>query len=373
MKALSIISRILVGLLFIISGLIKANDPLGFSYKLDEYFVVFGIPWMSSLSLALSIFICIMEVGLGVAVLLGTRIIQVSWLLLLMILFFTWLTGYSAITNSVTDCGCFGDAIKLTPWESFYKDIALLVLILIIFLYRKHIKPVKPLALSTGITVLAILGTSYFTYHCYAHLPVKDFRPYAIGKNLKAQMEIPEGAPKDIFDTKLFYEKDGVVKEFTSDNYPWDDSTWVWKDTKSVLVTAGYKPPIHDFVITDEDGTDHTADIVEEENYLFLSISYDLSKYDLKAVSRLNGLAADAKEKGIPFYGLTSTIATEADIFRHENQIFYDIWFADGTMLKTIIRSNPGLVLLHNGTILMKWHANDIPSFEDIAAKYMTK
>ncbi|MBL0342460.1 MAG: hypothetical protein IPP71_17070 [Bacteroidetes bacterium] len=228
---------------FIVSGLIKANDAIGFSYKLEEYFTVFGTPWMNSYALFLAAFVCVLEIILGVAVLFGTRMVTVAWLLLLMILFFTFLTFYSAYFNKVTDCGCFGDALKLTPWQSFTKDVILLFFVGIIFIDRKNIqhKDLKsdsinsivalvliayfslsvinwsfPLFFSAGLlfaTIMlkqllpkipntVVLGLSgilsvYFSYYCLNHLPVKDFRPYAIGKNINEGMQVPEGAPKD--------------------------------------------------------------------------------------------------------------------------------------------------------------------------------
>ncbi|GIV43568.1 MAG: hypothetical protein KatS3mg035_0691 [Bacteroidia bacterium] len=242
MKVIVTISRILVGLLFIVSGLIKANDPIGFSYKLDEYWQVFGMEWMSPMSLAISVFICVAEVVLGVAVLFGAQMVLVSWSLLLMIIFFTFLTFYSAYFNKVTDCGCFGDAVKLTPWESFTKDVVLLVFILIIFFYRNKVKSVfKSKVGDWALILIATIATGYFSLHCINHLPVKDFRPYAIGKNIKEQMTLPEGAKKDIYEITLVYKNTvtGEVKEFSQTDYPWQDSTWMWQETKNILVQKG--------------------------------------------------------------------------------------------------------------------------------------
>src|SRR6266496_4062431 len=190
-KFLTITSRILVGVLFIISGFIKANDPLGFSYKLDEYFTVFHMEWMSAISLGLAIFISVFEIAVGFALLLGARIKQTAWTLLIMILFFLFLTFYSAYFDVVKDCGCFGDALHLSPWQSFSKDVALLVLVLIIFFNRKNITPLFGERASSLIAYTGFLVALFFTIYTYRHLPVIDFRPYKIGTNILEGMKLP--------------------------------------------------------------------------------------------------------------------------------------------------------------------------------------
>jgi len=194
MKLLANIARVLVGVLFIISGFIKANDPLGFSYKLDEYFVVFHMEWLSSISLALAILICAAEIGLGVATLMGAKMNFTAWSLLLMIVFFTFLTFYSWYFNKVTDCGCFGDALHLTPLQSFEKDLVLLALILLIFAQRRHIMPLLGQTASTVVSWLGFAGSMLFSIQCYRHLPTIDFRPYKIGANIQEGMKLPPNA-----------------------------------------------------------------------------------------------------------------------------------------------------------------------------------
>jgi uncharacterized membrane protein YphA (DoxX/SURF4 family) len=373
MKQITGISRLLVGLLFIISGLIKANDPLGFSYKLDEYFVVFNISWLSFSSLFLAMFISVIEIGLGIAVLMGVMMRKASWALLLMIIFFTGLTGFSAITNKVTDCGCFGDALKLTPWQSFYKDIVLLVLIGIIFFMRNRIKPLIGNMPGLSITWIGTALSLYFTYFCLNHLPVKDFRPYAVGKDWVKQMEIPPDAPKSEYKTVLLYSKDGLTQEFASDNYPWDDSTWVWVDTKSVLITEGFKPPIHDFVITNSEGSEITDDLLTTKGFHFILVAYDLEKTNKKIQPTVSLFAAAAEKMNIPFRGLTATGAEKTEAFRHDYQSGFQYYFADATTLKTIIRSNPGLILMNDSKVVMMWHYNDIPRFGEVVSRYGIK
>jgi uncharacterized membrane protein YphA (DoxX/SURF4 family) len=369
MKLITSVCRLLVGLLFIVSGFIKANDPLGFSYKLDEYFTVFHIPALSTISLYLAIGICAVEIALGFATLLGAKMRFVTWSLLLMILFFSFLTFYSAYFNVVKDCGCFGDALHLKPWQSFLKDVILLVLILPLFFYRKRIMPLTAEQNATGLSWLGLFLSTSFSIYCYRHLPVIDFRPYAVGKNIPEGMKVPANAPIDVYQTTLWYEKDGVVKEFTDKNYPWQDSTWKFKDSKNVLIKEGAKPAIHDFSLTDAGGSDYTEDLIKNPEYNFMLVSYDLTKVNTSKQKAINEFADSCEKAHIKFIGLTATPPTETDKIRHEWQMPYDFYFCDATALKTIIRSNPGLVLLKNGTVINMWHYNDFPVFNLVRTK----
>jgi len=412
MKKLSWISRMLVGALFIVSGLIKANDAIGFSYKLEEYFTVFGTPWMNDYALLLAAFICILEIILGVAVIFGTRMVTVSWLLLLMIVFFTFLTFYSAYFNKVTDCGCFGDALKLTPWESFTKDLVLLFFVLIIFFDRKNIKHTNiksdltncgvalvliaffslfvinwtfPVWFAAGLFVATailkqvltmmpntvVLGLSgiisgFFTYHCLNHLPIKDFRPYAIGKNIMAGMSIPEGAPKDSIQMVFQYKKGDQVYEFTPDSLPQDLDQYEFVDRVDKVIKKGYVPPIHDFKIADAEDQDFTEEFLSNPDYSFMLVAYDLTQTNAAIQPKINEFVKKCDENKLQFFGITSTAPSDADKFRHEFQSMFNYYYCDATTLKTIIRSNPGLVLLQKGTVIDMWHYNDFPNFADV-------
>ena len=374
MKYLVTLSRILVGVLFIISGFIKANDTLGFSYKLDEYFMVFNTPFFSNFSVALAQFICVAEIVLGVATLVGWRMNIVSWLLLLMIVFFTFLTFYSAYFDVVKDCGCFGDALKLKPWESFWKDIFLLVFILIIFLWRNKIKPLFSMKATRGVVIASVIVCSLFTYYTYAHLPYIDFRPYAIGKNIKEGMVLPPGAVMDSVVIVFKYKaKDGSLKEFSVDQLPEDLDNYEYVDRLDKIVREGDKPKIHDFKIVDAAGTDFTDQFLNHADYSFMLVAYELGKSNKKVQQKVNQLADACNKNKVQFFGITSTVASETDLFRHENQNMFDYYFCDGTTLKTIIRSNPGLVLLKNGTVIDMWHHNDFPSWDEVNKKYFKK
>jgi len=366
-------SRIFVGILFIISGLIKANDPLGFSYKLEEYFTVFGWDFFKPMALTLSVAITVFEIVCGIAVLVGSRMKLFAWLILLMIIFFTFLTFYSAYFNKVTDCGCFGDALHLTPWQSFSKDIILLIFILPIFLWRKNINPMFKVKADNGIILASTALSFWFNMHCINHLPVKDFRPYKIGTNLVKEMEIPEGAPVDEYETKLVYKnkKTGEKKEFTTAEYSkasylWEDTlSWAWDTTLSKLVKEGFKPHIHDFAITNDDGNNVTDSVLKKQGYTLLIINYNLSKSSKEHQPEINKLVAECDKAGIPVIGLTASVS-EKEAYRHEVQAMYPYFTTDETALKTVVRSNPGLVLLKKGTVVNMWHHNDVPTFSEM-------
>jgi len=373
MKYLVIFSRFIVGVLFIISGLIKANDPLGFSYKLEEYFAVFGWDFFKPMALSLSVAITVFEIICGVAVLIGSRMRLFAWLLLLMILFFTFLTFYSAYFNKVTDCGCFGDALHLTPWQSFSKDIILLIFILPIFLWKDRINPMFGSKADNGL----ILGTTalsfWFNLHCINHLPIKDFRPYKIGTNLIKEMAIPDGAPVDEYETKLVYKnkKTGDKKEFTTTEYSkasylWEDTlTWAWDTTLTKLIKEGFKPHIHDFNITNNEGENVTQNVLNKPGYTLLIINYNLNKSSKEHQPEINKLVSECEKTGISVIGLTASVS-ESEAFRHEVQAMYPYYTTDETALKTVVRSNPGLVLLKQGTVVNMWHHNDVPTIDKL-------
>jgi uncharacterized membrane protein YphA (DoxX/SURF4 family) len=372
MKILSGISRLLVGVLFIISGFIKANDPLGFSYKLDEYFQVFNMPWLSLISLVLAVVICAFEIGLGVAILIGARMVHASWSALLMILFFTFLTFYSWKFDVVKDCGCFGDALHLTPFQSFMKDVVLLVLILFIFVQRRQIAPLFGEKFSTFLAYSGFVASILFSVYCLRHLPVIDFRPYAIGKSIPDGMKLPEGAVTDSVVMVFIYEKDGQQIELDMDGLKSIDDTYKFIDRKDKVIRQGDKPPIHDFSISSADGTDITDDVLSNEA-IFLLVAYDITKSDDDIQGMVNDFAALCQDNSIEFIGLTSSLTADVDKFRHEHNTMFDYYYCDGTTLKTMIRSNPGLMLLKKGTVAGMWHYNDFPSFDEVNKEFLSQ
>ena len=355
------IARFLVGGLFIFSGIIKINDPAGTAIKLEEYFTVFAADFASfftafvPFALLLSVVLSVLEVVLGVAVLLNYRMKITAWILLGLIVFFTFLTFYSAYFNKVTDCGCFGDAIKLTPWQSFIKDIVLLVLVVLIFIYRKTLQPV--LSSKAGDVCIGVVTALNIFLAVYAiqHLPYIDFRPYKVGNNIPAQM-MPEEAPV----TEYIFMKEG--KKIRSKDYLSADDGYEYVDAEIMNLDKA-TPKISDYQVTSTEGEDFTEQTFEG-NKLFIII-HDASKADVENVKDINRLVEGLPSAIEPMV-LTSTAENVFDAFRHEVQLAVPYYFADATVLKAMIRSNPGLMLLQNGTVLGKWHGNDVPGVDQL-------
>jgi uncharacterized membrane protein YphA (DoxX/SURF4 family) len=359
MKIIVTISRLFVGALFIFSGLIKLNDPIGFSFKLEEYFgaTVLDLPVFEPYALLIAVFVVVFEVLLGVFLLIGYKPKFTVWSLLGMIMFFTFLTFYSAYFNKVTDCGCFGDAIKLTPWESFTKDIILLVFILVLFFGVKHIKPVFG---KLGLIVISF-GSFIFcfglVYYVLMHLPVKDFRPYKIGDNIIQNMIVPNDAPKAVIDYHWKFNINGEEKTITTrGSYPNVDGEYISVETKTIK--EGYEAPIHDFSM-EHDDEDFTEDLLNEDK-LLIFISYNLATAKKDGLNKLEAIANEAVKKGFKVIGLTASGLEEQQLMSEQYGLDFGFYCCDETALKTIVRSNPGILKLNKGTILQKLHWNDL-------------
>ncbi|NIJ53693.1 BT_3928 family protein [Dyadobacter arcticus] len=358
MKIAAQISRVIVGLLFIFSGAIKLNDPIGTQYKLEEYFEVFAadLPALHDffmslvpLSLYFSVFLCTAEVVLGIALLVGYKPKTISWLLLLIILFFTFLTFYSAYFNRVTDCGCFGAAIKLTPWSSFGKDLFLLVLIIIIVWNRRKFQ-----AMPTGIiVVLSTIASLGVAVYALRHLPIMDLLPYRVGASIPGQLK-----PSEPLRYLYIFEKDGKTSEY--EKYP-SDTTLVFKEM--VVLNEDAKPKITDYKVWNDAG-DFTEETFKGSK-LFLIIK-SLSDINTAALPDINKLISSVKTKGIEPIILTSGNSEEIVSFLNAHQLTAPYYYVDATVLKTILRSNPGLWLLKDGIVKGKWHYNDTPTPEEV-------
>ncbi|MCV2486868.1 DoxX family protein [Flavobacterium sp. SH_e] len=352
-------SRLFVGVLFIISGLIKLNDPVGFSYKLAEYFSepVFNMPFLEPLALGLAIFLVILEVVLGVMLLVGYKSKLTIWALLLLIVFFTFLTFYSAYFDVVKDCGCFGDALHLTPWQSFTKDIVLLFFILILFTNKKLVKPLFSKLVTNIITLISIILCVFMAVWVINHNPIKDFRPYKVGTNIEKGMEIPEGAPKSVVEMIFIYKVNGVEKEFTEKDLMNIPEGAVFVDRKDKVISEGYVPPIHDFTMTKDD-SDYKEELLKEPK-LLIYVTYDLNLSNPEGMKKLAKVTADAKAKGYKVIGMTASGADEIAKAKKNYALDIDFYFCDGTALKTVERANPSIVVVHDGTIAQKVHYND--------------
>ena len=359
MKFLVTVSRILVGVLFIISGLIKLNDPLGFSYKLQEYFSqdVLNITFLEPYALMISVLVVVFEVVLGVFLLIGYKPKFTVWSLLGMIVFFTFLTFYSAYFDKVKDCGCFGDALKLTPWESFTKDVILLFFILILFVGVKHIKPLFSKLPTTVLALLSFICSLWFGYHVLMHLPTVDFRAYKIGANITEGMTAPKDAPKAVIEYSWKFNVNGEEKIITTNgSYPSVDGNFISVDTK--VIEEGYHPPIYDFSIETED-ENLTEHFLNEDN-LIVVISYSLEKIERDGALKLKALQDEALKNGYDIIGLTASGEEAKQRINKAYNLDFNWYLCDEKALKTVVRSNPGILELDKGTVKQKVHWNDV-------------
>lgn len=381
-KSLLNFSRIFVGVLFIFSGLIKANDPLGFGYKLQEYFEVFHLDFLSGWATGIAILLCVFEIVLGALLLFGFWRKQVTTGLLLVIIFFTFLTFVSAAFKVVTSCGCFGDAIPLTPWQSFSKDLVLLVLILILFKNRDRIMPVTDnKGVQNTLFGLVLAGSLLFSQYTYSRLPILDFLPYKIGANLPELMKIPAGAKPDEYQImyNMKHKETGEKKVMSDKDYLqteiWKDENWEIVGTpESKLIKKGYQPKIKDLLITDASGTDYTKELIENPYYNLIVVAYNLKETDDNGMSKLNALALNAAEQfNIRTVLLTSNSAHDADVYSKRMKLFMEVFYADAVPLKSMVRASPGVLLLKNGIVINKWHYNNAPSIDELAKEYFAK
>jgi uncharacterized membrane protein YphA (DoxX/SURF4 family) len=375
-KLITSAARYLLAFVFIFSGFVKGIDPLGFTYKLTDYFVALNLNILEPIALPLSIAVCAVELLVGLFLLFGVKLRTGALGAFLFMLVFTPLTLFIAIFNPVSDCGCFGDAIKLTNWGTFFKNIPLFLASWLLFAQRKNLprghNPIFDNIASAILVFVSLLPSM----HGYRHLPMIDFRPYSIGTNIPMAMSTPPNAATDEYQTLLYYEKDGVVKEFTEHNFPWQDSTWKFVDTKSKIIKEGYKPPIADFSLINNEGILVSDSILKHKGYYILVISYRIEEVKPEASEYLNSLFFRAQEQGFGFAIVTSSPLEAIDKYIGNTGAAYPFLLADEIMLKTVIRANPGLLLLHNGTIIGKWHYNDFPEpyyFEgNLMAKQLT-
>lgn len=467
--------RIFVGTIFVLSGLIKANDPYGTGYKLEEYFEVFSqdmgskkvekpleisddiknSPCFSKLNFEkqyeyqeipreqlggfqkfmlgvfkyfhkhafqLSVFLCVLEVALGLLILFGINMRLATWLLLGMTVFFAFLTFYSAQYNKVTDCGCFGDAIKLSPWQSFWKDIILMVFIIPLWIWNRQIKGSKlnkfEISVAIGsvvlmttlvivqfdwwfpvvfvgafmlakivsgkfseskfqpyVTTLAIvLSCTFFTLYGTKHMPLKDYRPWAPGNNIREQLV----SVAEVAEVEMVYLNKSTCEEVhqSTKEWSWLDSTFeanhiFYKQDKKVIKPA-VEPKIKDFRLEDPNTGQLMADsLIKNTGYTFLWVGYNIEKTSLKNMDKIKSIAEYCAQNNIFMLGGSSSTSDKIDKFRHDNNIMFNIYQNDEKALKTILRCNPGLVLIKDGVVINKWHYNDFPTVEKLKKDYI--
>ncbi|MFV0418979.1 MAG: BT_3928 family protein [Dysgonomonas sp.] len=374
-KTLTEISRVILGVVFVFSGFVKAVDPYGTAYKITDYFTAFNLSSLSFLSLSGSILQSVIEFAMGACMLFGLYRRWNSRLMLALMVFMTLLTLYLAIADPVEDCGCFGDALIITNWQTFYKNIVFLICSIIVFKYHERVSN-----LFTGKTywlaflyIFIFIGS--FVFYNYLYDPTFDFRPYKKGANISQLMNVNEGKGREE-QTLLVYSKDGVEKEFTEENYPWEDSTWVFVRMDTKVVKEGEKSPIKDFVInklkfnqskTEVIGQeDITTEVLSQPGYTFLMISPSLEDMNSSYLSNFEDVENYANDNNYHFYCLTASTTDEIMNWAKENVINFDFCAMDGRTLKTMIRSNPGLILLEDGVVINKWADVEVPAEKDL-------
>jgi len=373
MKILISVCRTLVGVLFIFSGLVKANDPLGLSYKMQEFFEVWNFHWLDHFTLAFSILMIVFEIVAGVAILLGWRMRLFSWLLLLLIIFFTFLTGYAYLSGKVRECGCFGDCIPLTAGQSFTKDLILLVLIVFLFLVRDSIRPILHQTASVATLMLATVVAFAFQWYVLVHLPAVDCLPYKAGNNIPEKMKAPPGAIPDSTVITMVYEKGGKKIEFGASQFPADfDDSYHFVSRYDKLIRKGNaEPAIKDFNLITGAGTDTTQAVLEAKGFkLFLFEKEVLDEHPdwNKAFSVLLTMA---KSKHLPVYFITGDYDHLSSLVQQQG-IAADVTVlkCDATAIKTAARANPTLYLIKGGTVLKKWSYADfdraLPSVNEL-------
>jgi uncharacterized membrane protein YphA (DoxX/SURF4 family) len=369
MKILRTIFRILVGLVFIYSGFVKGIDPLGTVYRMEDYFVAFNMPAFIPFSLYLTIFLCTLEFILGISLLFNLWIRKTAWILLPMMMFFTILTFFDAVYNIVPDCGCFGDALKITNLQTFLKNIVLMALVLPIFTWRNKFRSVMP-AWGDFATLLAIaIAFSSMSILCYRHLPLIDFMAWKVGNRVNKTETLPV-----TFYVSYKNKKTGEVKEYISPNYPWNDSVWLadWIFTSQRVVDPNKDQGLV-LRVEDQYGADFTSSVLDNPDYQFILVAYDLEKTNREGVNKILPLFKKAMMDGYSFICLTNSLPAEIKKFRMQNGTAFDYYNSDDVVLKTMVRSNPGLVLMKDGIVLAKWGFRDFPSYDELKQDYLKK
>lgn len=374
-KVIVEVARVILGATFMFSGFVKAVDPYGTAYKITDYLAAFNLTSLSFLSLPGSALLSICEFAMGACMLFGLYRKWNSRLMLVVMSFMTVLTLYLAIADPVEDCGCFGDALIITNWQTFYKNIVLLACSIVTFIYHERISNVF-----TGKTywlafLYIFIFIGLFTFRNYLFDPLLDFRPYKIGANIAQLKNVDEGKGRKE-EVILVYEKDGIEKAFSEENYPWEDSTWVFVRMDTKIIEEGEVSPIKDFSInklelnpqkTEVLGeSDITNDVLSDSNYVFLMISPLLEDMSVSYLSSFEDIEAYATDNGYKFFCLTSSTRDGIVSWAEENTINFDFCTMDERTLKTIIRSNPGLILLKNGVVINKWADILVPAESDL-------
>lgn len=365
MKIFRNFSRILVGLLFIFSGFVKGIDPLGFTYRLEDYFQVFGIPWAIPIALYLTIFLCTLEFLIGISLLFNLWIRNSAWALLGMMIFFTCLTFFDAVYNLVPDCGCFGDAIKLTNVQTFLKNIVLMIFVIPVFAGRKKFKDWAPLMAQKMFLLFFAIAFTGLSVYGYRFLPIIDFMGWRVGNKIN----IPAAPVK--FYVTYKNKVTGEEKEYITPDYPWNDSVWmsqwVFKKQRAADQT---KSQVLALRVEDQQGSDVTASIIDNPDLQFILVAWDLDKTNIAAFRKILPFYKLATKDGFSFVCLTNSLYSGINKFRMNNGTAFPFYNADDIVLKMMVRSNPGLILIRNGVVLAKWPFRKFPQYETVMEKF---
>jgi uncharacterized membrane protein YphA (DoxX/SURF4 family) len=361
MKIIRTVFRIIVGLVFIFSGFVKGVDPLGTVYRMDDYFIVFGTTWAIPFALYLTIFLCTLEFILGISLLFNLWLRVSAWPLLFLMIYFTVLTFFDAVLNLVPDCGCFGDAIKLSNVHTFLKNVVLMAMIIPIFISRKKFRSVLSEKMESVVLFLFILAFAGMSVYSYRHLPPVDFMAWKVGNQINKKAT----EPIKVFVTYKNI-KTGELKEYLSPDFPWNDSTWMaeWKFISQRVIDPNADQAMA-LRAEDESGNDVTGSIIDNPDFQFILVAYDLAATDKEAFMRILPFYKKAEADGYSFVCLTATDFQGIRKFRLANGTAFEFYTADDVVLKTMVRSNPGLILLKNGKVIGKWHYNDFPTYEE--------
>ena len=367
MKILVNISRVIVGILFIFSGLVKAMDPHGLAYKMQEFFDVWATNhsissfmfWLSDFALPFAIIMITLEIIVGVGILLGIWKKFFTWLILLLIIFFAFLTGYAALSGKIATCGCFGDCLPLTSMESFIKDLVLLVLILILFFGRKYIFPLFLPALDILLLAISTFLVLFYQWYVMRHLPTVDCLPFQKGGNILELRKMPADAVQAIKDYKFVYEKNGKKQDFTIKSLP--DSSWQFVSREDIIITPGKndEPPIKDFDLITLSGNDTTGAVLSLDASYYLFFVKDFATTDYW-FDNFTEIYQHAKQTGRLIYIVTPEMANANDFFNLRNKFNVPVFSLDATAFKTAARTNPELYLMKGPVIENKWGWADL-------------
>ncbi len=369
MKILRTIFRIIVGLVFVFSGFVKGIDPLGTVYQMDDYFIAFNIPWFMSFSLILTIILCTLEFILGVSLLFNLWIKKTVWLLVPVMMFFTILTFFDAVYNIVPDCGCFGNALKITNMQTFLKNLVLLAMILPLFAWRKKFRSLLPSSGDFALLLVTVICFSSLSIYCYRHIPIIDFMGWKIGNRINKTETLPV-----TFYVTYKNKGTGEEKEFISPNYPWNDSIWLAEWIfKSQRVVDPNKDRGLVLLVEDQYGGDYTANVMDNPDFQFILVAYDLTKTSPEGFHKILPFYKKAIKDGYSFICLTSSQAGEIKKFRMANGTAFNYYTSDDVVLKTMVRANPGLILLKDGIVIDKWCYRDFPTYEELKTQYLKK